>query len=274
MKRLLTLLLVVLVCFGCMTLIACGDSTDTDTGSTPEVPSNLDNAIEYVFSMYNSGLGDEAAKLEKDLTVIASVIVEKDTFNVEWSVEVTKGAADAVKVVDGANNTKTIDIPDYNDEQIEFTLKATVKGAGDETGNVSFKYYIPVRVKQEIDSSSKIVLKFMDGETTKYITGKHYLYTSSSSGSQKWELELTENLAEALAITVVENDDNTVSFVAEGKYLFCDATNVKFVDTQDDNTKFVLEPTSNGTFIKCAVANYNGKAQYLEVYSGYLTCYG
>ena len=278
MKRLLTLLLVVLVCLGCMTLVACGNNndnnTDTDTGSTPAGPSNLDNAIEYVFSMYNSGLGDEAAKLEKDLTVIASVIVEKDSFNVEWSVEVTKGAADAVKVVDGANNTKTIDIPDYNDEQIEFTLKATVKGADGKTGDVSFKYYIPVRVKQEIDSSSKIVLKFMDGETPKYITGKHYLYTSSSSGSQKWELELTENLAEALAITVVENDDNTVSFVAEGKYLFCDATNVKFVDTQDDNTKFVLEPTSNGVFIKCAVANFNGKAQYLEVYKGYLTCYG
>ena len=277
MKRLLTLLLVVLVCLGCMTLVACGNNndnnTDTDTGSTPAGPSNLDNAIEYVFSMYNSGLGDEAAKLEKDLTVIASVIVEKDSFNVEWSVEVTKGAADAVKVVDGANNTKTIDIPDYNDEQIEFTLKATVKGADGKTGDVSFKYYIPVRVKQEIDSAKKIVLQFKDGDTTKYITGKHYLYTSSS-GSQKWELELTENLAEALAITVVENDDNTVSFVAEGKYLFCDATNVKFVDTQDDNTKFVLEPTSNGVFIKCAVANFNGKAQYLEVYKGYLTCYG
>ena len=277
MKRLLTLLLVVLVCLGCMTLVACGNNndnnTDTDTGSTPAGPSNLDNAIEYVFSMYNSGLGDEAAKLEKDLTVIASVIVEKDSFNVEWSVEVTKGAADAVKVVDGANNTKTIDIPDYNDEQIEFTLKATVKGADGKTGDVSFKYYIPVRVKQEIDSAKKIVLQFKDGDTTKYITGKHYLYTSSS-GSQKWELELTEVLAEALAITVVENDDNTVSFVAEGKYLFCDATNVKFVDTQDDNTKFVLEPTSNGVFIKCAVANFNGKAQYLEVYKGYLTCYG
>lgn len=275
MKRLLTLLLVVLVCLGCMTLVACGNNdnnTDTDTGSTPAGPSNLDNAIEYVFTMYNSGLGDEAAKLEKDLTVIASVIVENDSFNVEWSVEVTKGAADAVKVVDGANNTKTIDIPDYNDEQIEFTLKATVKGADGKTGDVSFKYYIPVRVKQEIDSAKKIVLQFKDGDTTKYITGKHYLYTSSS-GSQKWELELTEVLAEALAITVVENDDNTVSFVAEGKYLFCDATNVKFVDTQDDNTKFVLEPTSNGVFIKCAVANFNGKAQYLEVYKGYLTCY-
>lgn len=273
MKRLLTLLLVMLVCFGCIAFVSCGDgNTDTNT-DTDAAPSNIDNAVEYVFSIYNSGLGDAAAKLEKDLTVIASVIIENDTFNVEWSVEVTKGATDAITVVDGANNTKTIDIPDYNDEQIEFTLKATVKGADGKSGEVSFKYYIPVRVKQEIDSSSKVVLKFMDGDTVKYITGKHYLYTSSS-GSQKWELELTDKLAEALAITVVENADNTISFVAEGKYLFCDATNVKFVDTQDDNTKFVLEPTSDGNFIKCAVANYNGKAQYLECYKGYLTCYG
>ena len=133
---------------------------------------------------------------------------------------------------------------------------------GDNTGDDNTGDVIP----------EKIVIEFVDGDTTKYITGKHYLYTSSS-GSEKWELELTENLADALAITVQKNDDNTISFVAEGKYLFCNGTDVKFVDTQDDNTKFVIEDSTNGKFIKCAVANFNGKAQYLEVYSGYLTCY-
>jgi len=106
----------------------------------------------------------------------------------------------------------------------------------------------------------------------KYITGAQYAYTSSS-GKTKIELTLSENKADAIALEKITNSDGTVSFKAGSKYLFCDATDVKFADAQSDNTKFVLEATNGGYFIKCAVANYQGKAQYLEVYSGYLTVY-
>jgi hypothetical protein len=62
--------------------------------------------------------------------------------------------------------------------------------------------------------------------------------------------------------------------MAEGKYLMADGTNVELVAAQGENTLFVMEETDGGHFIRCATANYQGKAQYLEVYSGYLTCYG
>ena len=107
----------------------------------------------------------------------------------------------------------------------------------------------------------------------KYITGTHYSYTSSS-GKTKMELALSENKADALAMEKITNSDGTVSFKAGGQYLFCDGTNVQFVSSQSDNTKFVLETADGGYYIKCAVANYHGNPQYLEVYSGYLTCYG
>lgn len=106
----------------------------------------------------------------------------------------------------------------------------------------------------------------------KYVTGKHYAYTSSK-GYTKMELELSENKADALAMEMITNSDNTVTFKAGGQYLFCDGTDVKFVSSQSDNTKFVLETADGGYYIKCYKATYNDNPQYLEVYNGYLTCY-
>ncbi|MBE6619570.1 MAG: hypothetical protein E7626_07345 [Ruminococcaceae bacterium] len=106
----------------------------------------------------------------------------------------------------------------------------------------------------------------------KYVTDTVYAYTSSS-GSTKDELVMADSKSDAATFSVVKNSDGTVSFKVGGKFLFADGTNVRLVTSQDDNTKFVLEETSSGYFIKCAVANYQGKPQYLEVWSGYLTCF-
>ena len=104
-----------------------------------------------------------------------------------------------------------------------------------------------------------------------YITGKQHIYEAKN----KYELILSEKKADAIALTIKTNSDKTISFVSGKNYLYCDGTDVKFVTKQSDNTKFVLESAGDGKyFIKCAVATYQDKAQYLEVYSGYLTCFG
>lgn len=106
-----------------------------------------------------------------------------------------------------------------------------------------------------------------------YVTDTEYLHTTSN-GITKLEFELSNNKNDALAFTVVDNGDGTISFQLDnGMYLYCDANDVTFSATQSDYTKFVLEKVSDGYYIRCAVANYNGKPQYLEVYRGYLTCY-
>ena len=106
-----------------------------------------------------------------------------------------------------------------------------------------------------------------------YVTGTEYLHTTSN-GITKLEFELSNNKNDALAFTVVDNGDGTISFQLDnGMYLYCDANDVTFSAAQSDYTKFVLEKVSDGYYIRCAVANYNGKPQYLEVYRGYLTCY-
>ena len=107
----------------------------------------------------------------------------------------------------------------------------------------------------------------------KYVTSTAYTYTSSS-GSTKNQLTLSSNKSDAMTLQVINNSDSTVTLKADNKYLYADGTHVKLVDSEGDNTKFVFEQNGSGYFVKCANATYNGNAQYLEIYKGYLTCYG
>ncbi len=122
-----------------------------------------------------------------------------------------------------------------------------------------------------VDTAGTKVIYFTADK--KYVTSEVYVYTSSS-GSTKDELVLSDDKAAAVSFTIVENSNGSVSFKAGDKYLYADGTNVKFVTEAGENTEFVLESTDGGVFIKCMNATFNGKAQYLEVYKGYLTCYG
>ena len=131
-------------------------------------------------------------------------------------------------------------------------------------------YTFTVETIEEAAVEEKVVLV----NQSKYITGEDYLYTSSS-GSKKHELVISNDKTAAVELVVRKNEDGTVTFItADGKFLLADGTNVQLVDTEGDNTLFVLEETDGGYFIKCANATYNNNAQYLEVYNGYLTCYG
>lgn len=117
---------------------------------------------------------------------------------------------------------------------------------------------------------STLVLK----NGSNYVTAQPYVYTSQSSGTSKNELALSTSKSDAVALSYVQNGDGTVSFKAGDKFLLADGTNVEFVDAASDNTKFILEWNNTGYFIKCATATYQDKAQYLEIYGNYLTCYG
>ena len=103
----------------------------------------------------------------------------------------------------------------------------------------------------------------------KYMTGTEYYYSP-----KKMELILSDSKADAIAMEKITNADGSVSFKAGDKWLYSDGTHTEFVSAEGENTKFAIEETQDGVFIRCFTANFNGKPQYLEVYSGYLTCYG
>ncbi len=86
---------------------------------------------------------------------------------------------------------------------------------------------------------------------------------------------LTTSAYDVLALLQIDNGDGTVSFkTTDGKFLHADGTHVNLSASENDNTRFVLETTDGGYFIKLANATYNSKAQYLEYYAGSITSYG
>ena len=276
MKKFISFALALVLCLGLFA--GCNqEPADPSTGAST-VPTTLpaenplDNAVEYLYTMYKPASKNEPTKLTTDKEVLAVVVIDGVKYSVEWTVEVTSGPAEGVTVAESSTaNMVKIDVMDQPEEELYYTATATVKDEKGETKSVSFDYYTPAVKKVEINDDGKVVI-YMPADG-KYVTDVDYLYTSSS-GNQKHELELTEDKNAAVVLTVQQNDDGTVSFVTDdNRYLFCDATNVQFVAEQGDFTKYYLEAAENGQYIKCAVANFSGKPQYIEVYSGYLTCY-
>ena len=260
MKKFIAIALMLAMCLGLFA--ACGEN---NTPTEPvETKNPLASAAAYLKTMYK----DKAGKVLRDFELVSVVTIDGTKYDIEWT---TDAAEENVKIVAGENGKVTIDINEKPAEQVDFTLTATVKDSAGKSEQTSLKFYVPPVKEVEIVDDKIVIL---NPDSGKYVSGTDYLYTSSS-GSQKHELELVDDKASALQMTARKNDDGTVTFVTnDGKFLMADGTNVQIVAEEGEHTKFVLEATEGGQFIKCANATYNDKPQYLEIYSGYLTVYG
>lgn len=98
----------------------------------------LESAKAYLENMYQTGSKDEPMNLMSDKEVLTVVTVDGKTYDVEWSVEVTEGDKEAVKVSESdKENTAVIDIPDLPESDILFTAIATIK---DKKNSVEAKF--------------------------------------------------------------------------------------------------------------------------------------
>ena len=130
-------------------------------------------------------------------------------------------------------------------------------------------------------TTEKVVIYY--AAESKVMTTEEYTYTSSSSGKSKVELvgadaTLEDGKVKTSATNVAEFEMTTVDGIttfktADGKYLYVDGTDVKLVDAEGENTKFVLEDAEGGKFIRCATAKVKEDAQYIEFYKNYFTVY-
>ncbi len=265
MKKLISIALLLAMC---LTLFA---------GCQPEAPAatDLDNAVAYLQNMYKgSGGKDEDIKITGDKEILAIVTIGGVKYDVEWSVKVTSGAETNVTIADGSKDYyKKIDLADVRETETKFTLTATVKDAEGNEKSVSFNYVAPEAKPVEVEDNKEVVLYFpADG---KYVTSVVYEYTSSN-GTKKNELVLSDKKSDAMVLVMKENEGKITFATKDGKFLYCDGTNVELADAEGEFTVFTLEAADGGSYIK-SNAFYNGnpeKPQYLEVYSGYLTCYG
>ena len=132
----------------------------------------------------------------------------------------------------------------------------------------------------EINPDTEEIVIFYPADN-KVMTTEEYTYTGKTTKIELVAADATlkdgavsteaDNVAK---FTVVEGDGYVTFATADGKYLYADGTDVKLVDTEGDNTQFVIEEVDGGVYLKCANAQYQGKAQYIEFYSGYFTVYG
>lgn len=259
MKKFISILLVLVLCMG--VFAGCADTTN----------DGLEAAQKLLFTQYNTAGKDQENKIISNTELTNTIIVDGETYEVTWKLEITSGAADGVVLTDSETpNFTTLKLVDQS-EELHYVLTGTVKAPNGDTADVVLKCYSPKVEKQEIPTG-KIFL--YNPETKTYVTAVEFEYTSSS-GSKKWELEMSADSAKAMSLTVRENADKSVTFITEdGKYLYADATDVKLATEESENTKFVMEAAEGGSFLKCFAATYNNNAQYLEAYSNSLTVYG
>ncbi|MBO4873636.1 MAG: hypothetical protein J5496_09550 [Lachnospiraceae bacterium] len=111
----------------------------TEAPTTAPATDDLAAAKDYIFAMYNS----KALATPADYQVTSVVAIAGVRYEVSWSVEITSGPADGVKVGAAENNQVTIDVNEKTPEDVAYNLVATVKDAAGKTATTSFPHTIP-----------------------------------------------------------------------------------------------------------------------------------
>lgn len=133
MKKILSIALALLMT---LSLFAgCGEDASQD--------SPLANAKAFLEDMiygttYKAG---DVMPIEQDKDVVASVAVDGVSYPIEWSISVTEGAADSVKIgTSETANCVLIDLPDVAETDILFSAIATIKAEDGATETATFNY--------------------------------------------------------------------------------------------------------------------------------------
>ena len=133
------------------------EPTETVEPSAEPVVDNtqvLENAAAYIKLMYKKS----AVKTPADYQVVGFAVVDGVSYQIQWTVEITGGAEDAVVVGElGEDKMVTIDVDEKNPEEVTYTLTATLSNAAGETVSVSFAHKVPAAMILEGMSYEEIV---------------------------------------------------------------------------------------------------------------------
>ena len=101
----------------------------------------LTDAVAYLEGMYQTGEKGEVMPIDADKDVVASVAIDGVSYVVEWSINITEGAADSVKISESSTeNCVMIDLPEVAETDILFSAIATVKDAEGNSESATFSY--------------------------------------------------------------------------------------------------------------------------------------
>ena len=256
MKKLIALILAAVLCLG--VLAGCEKA--------PEAPvvDALANAKSYLFTMYK----DLAPKTMRDFDLVGVVNIGGVSYTVEWTTNVSE---DLVKVVAGENKV-TIDVNEKPEEDVQYTLTATVKDAEGKSASTSFNFYIPGTA---VASNGPAFVEVPEvGKTYKYALvqaeiGKTLYFTGAMNGNY---LATSEDPTKAVDVTIEEVEGGV-------RFFFMDGETKQYIDINEyaegkAGVRITAEPTA--TFVwneECKVyaAEVAGAPRYLGTYSTYNT---
>ena len=138
MKKLLSILLVLLLCLGLMT--ACGGG-NTDDGN--DESAKLEAAADAVEALF-AGKTSTAEDYELDSTIE----VDGVTYTITWAISNTEGVSLSGNTVTVAKDPAAA---------INYTLTATVKGAGDATATATISLTVPAAPAPQYNSWDEYV---------------------------------------------------------------------------------------------------------------------
>ena len=257
MKKLIALILALVLCLGA--LAGCEKA--------PEAPvvDTLANAKAYLFTMYK----DLAPKTLRDFDLVGIVSIGGVSYTVEWTTNV---AEDLIKVVPGDKKV-TIDIVNEKpEEEVQYTLTATIKDAEGKTASTSFDFYVP---GVPVASNGPTFVETPEvGKTYKYALvqaeiGKTLYFIGEMNGNY---LATSEDPTKAVDVTIEEVEGGV-------RFFFMDGETKLYIDIHEytegkAGVRITAEPTA--TFVwneECKVytAEVAGAPRYLGTYSTYNT---
>ena len=166
MKKLLSLVLIALLCVGIFVGCAVTDGGLTD-------------AKEYLDSI----MKPKAESTPADYEVLGQVTIGQDTFTIEWSVDVEAG----VKVVVSDDGKVTIDVDERAAADVAYVLKATIKNADGKTIETTYNRKVPAfkelshtEFTQKADDEAVVIKGVITGIVN--TSSKHEIYLEDSVG--------------------------------------------------------------------------------------------
>ncbi len=138
MKKIISFILIAILCLGALTSCELGDKIGGFFGGLfgNEPDEGLESAKEYVQTKYNN---DNAAP-KADYDVAAKVVIDGVTYDITW----TASLASITVKASATAGFWTVDLPDVNDTEVAYTLTATIKNADGDSLEVTFNRTLPV----------------------------------------------------------------------------------------------------------------------------------
>ena len=171
----------VLICV--LALVICLSTVLAIVGCDNKPSEGLVAAKDYLDAMYKG----QSSVTTADYTVVGSIPYNGVTYEVSWSVKVTSGPANGVKLVPDGKLLK-VDIDEYSAEEIKYTLTAEIK-EGKASLTLSYDRSVPAFIVNTYDEyaaacaakdDTNIIIKgFVVGYNASIGEG----YKSSSAGS-------------------------------------------------------------------------------------------